>query len=296
MKAYKILGTTDDVTTCELCGRDELKGTVTLCPLDVDGNEDGDAVYFGVSCAAKAAGWTQREVRAGVKAADTAKREAERAERDAAWSARREWLAAWYLEHYGTSDLHEAAKLAGMSTVRLSGEAISAYCEMERATEAAAVVQEQPAEELKPVAVDASTESRSTTLRVGDVERVIRTVMAGRVNTTKRLETSHTAAVKAALVEMRRANLDTYERAATAAEAVAARVGCGWMNKEEAKRARGIVRRAERGTLHSHTSPWASNLKPLPKVRFTDEIPAYLVEVESGHYATAEAAEQLALI
>jgi hypothetical protein len=86
-KAYRVLGTTNDVTQCELCGRVELKGTVVMMPLDADGNEDGDAGYFGTACAARMAGWTVREVNAGVKAAAREERERaaqERARKDAA--------------------------------------------------------------------------------------------------------------------------------------------------------------------------------------------------------------------
>ena len=50
---YKILGITDEVTTCERCGRDDLKRTVRLGVLDLDGNVE-DAVHFGCDCAAKA--------------------------------------------------------------------------------------------------------------------------------------------------------------------------------------------------------------------------------------------------
>lgn len=295
MKAYTVKGTTDEVTTCELCGKAELKGTVVLATLDADGNEDGGVCYFGVSCAAKAAGWTQREVRAGVKAAEDSKRAAEWAAREARWAAEREWLASWYLENYGTPKLQEAAEIAGVSTVRLSGEAIHAYREFQRATEAVAeeTSKEESAKEMKSAAVDVPVESRSTTLRVGNVERVVRTVMEGRVNTTKRLETAHTAAVKASIVEMRTANVPAYESIARAAELKATKnPGDPWA-KVDAKRARNVARRAERGTTSLHTSTWAADLKPFPKVRFTDEIPAGLVEIEPGHYATHEAAEQL---
>ncbi|MYY03110.1 MULTISPECIES: hypothetical protein [unclassified Streptomyces] len=153
MKAYKVKGTTDEVTTCELCGKQELKGTVMLMPLDVDGNEDGDVSYFGTSCAAKAAGWTVREVNAGVKAAKDEDRARRDADRRAAWAAQTEFLAGWYLEHYGTTDLHKAAELAGVSTVRLSGAAIRAYREVQSAAESVTVV-EEPAVELAPVTVD----------------------------------------------------------------------------------------------------------------------------------------------
>ncbi|MEU1254842.1 hypothetical protein ABZ445_16340 [Streptomyces chartreusis] len=288
MKAYKVLGTTDDVTTCELCGKPELKGTVVLAPLDEDGNPDGEC-YFGVSCAAKAAGWTQREVRAGIKTAKDEERARQQAERDAAWAAEREFLAAWYEERYGTRDLHEAAERAGVSTVRLSGEAIHAYREVQRAAESAPV--EEPAEELE-VVEESGVEHRETLVRVAGVERVIRTEIGGKVRTTKQLETAHTKAVKAALVEMRRANVEGYKRAADELEARP------WfpLKDLDVKRLRNIARRAERGTLHSHgTYDVAAMRKPHPPVRFTDAVPEYLVEVEPGHYATDEAAESLAL-
>ena len=44
------LGTSDDVTTCECCGKPDLKSTVAL---SVDG---GDPVYYGSDCAARALG------------------------------------------------------------------------------------------------------------------------------------------------------------------------------------------------------------------------------------------------
>lgn len=132
-RAYLVKGTTDESTVCELCGKVELKATVMLVPLDADGNEDGDVVYFGTSCAATAAGWTVKDVRAGIKRAADEKRKREQAERDAVRAAEREFLRSWYLEHYGTPDLQEAAKRAGMSTVRTSDPAIHALREAQRA-------------------------------------------------------------------------------------------------------------------------------------------------------------------
>lgn len=131
---YKIKGTTGDVTTCELCGRDELKGTIVLQPLDADGNPDGDPCYFGTSCAAKATRWTQRQVTTRVKAAVAEERERQATKREAAWQAESAFLAQWYQEHYDTSDLRAAAKIAGISTVRLSGLAIHAYRTHQAAT------------------------------------------------------------------------------------------------------------------------------------------------------------------
>lgn len=55
MTDYRVLGTTDAVTTCEICGRDELRGTIVLGVLDADGNVEAE-IYAGSSCGAKAAG------------------------------------------------------------------------------------------------------------------------------------------------------------------------------------------------------------------------------------------------
>lgn len=127
MKAYRVAGTTDEVTNCELCGRDELKGTVVLEPLDAAGNGEGVFCYFGSSCAAKAAGWTQREITRRVKEAADAKRAAEKERRDAEHAAQMTFVRGWYLENYGTEDAWEAAKLAGTTAPRLSGRAMEAY-------------------------------------------------------------------------------------------------------------------------------------------------------------------------
>ncbi|MGV9546795.1 hypothetical protein [Streptomyces ardesiacus] len=278
MKAYKVLGTTDDVTTCELCGKQELKGTVALMPLDADGNEDGEACYFGVSCAAKAAGWTLKEVRVGIKAAKEEALAEERARRIEEREAEKRAYNAWVAETYGSgATLKDAVQKHG----------VAGLWAQFRAAQAAPVVDEEPAE---------AAPFRETVLRVADEERTVRTELGDRVRTVKQLEAAHTKAVKAALVEMRRANLPAFEAAAKSAEDEALKSRGAWWVQEAAKRARNIARRAERGTTFGCTSAWASALKPLPKIRYTEEVPAYLVEIEPDHYATPEAAEQLALI
>jgi hypothetical protein len=263
MKAYRVKGTTDEVTTCDLCGKQELKGTVVLEALDADENEEA-ICYFGVSCAAKAAGWTQREVKAGVKVAKDEERERQRAERDAKWAAEREFLAGWYLEHCGTSDLREAADRAGVSTVRLSGEAIHAYRELQRAAEAAPAVDETPevATTSAPVA-----NFRETALTVAGVERVVRTELGGKLRTVKQLEAAHTKSVKETIIKMRvDAAPDT-------------------MPHEMAERL------AKRATQFPACN-WDAARRPLRPV--TTEDPAtYLVEIAPGHYATHDAAELL---
>ena len=80
-KVFRVLGTTDDVTECEHCGRTELKGTIRLGVLDADGNVEG-VTYFGAVCGARAAGWTTKDIRKAASAADRAAAEAARIERE----------------------------------------------------------------------------------------------------------------------------------------------------------------------------------------------------------------------
>lgn len=75
---YTVLGTTDTITTCECCGREELKKTVALR------DDSGEITYFGVTCAAKAAKWTTKAMNAAVKAADNAKAAEQQARQNAA--------------------------------------------------------------------------------------------------------------------------------------------------------------------------------------------------------------------
>lgn len=51
---YRYLGIVDDCTECEKCGKPELRSTVVLMPLDDEGNPEGEPVYYGSTCAARA--------------------------------------------------------------------------------------------------------------------------------------------------------------------------------------------------------------------------------------------------
>ncbi len=66
----RYLGTTDEVDACDCCGRKDLKSTVAI------ETDDGQTVYYGVTCAAKALKTTAKAVKAGAKAADEAARSA----------------------------------------------------------------------------------------------------------------------------------------------------------------------------------------------------------------------------
>jgi hypothetical protein len=65
-ESVKVLGTTDTITSCECCGRKNLKKTVAI---SID---DADPVYFGTSCAARAVKWTAADIRRAAKKADKA--------------------------------------------------------------------------------------------------------------------------------------------------------------------------------------------------------------------------------
>lgn len=116
-RVFRVLGTTDDVTTCELCGRDELRGTVVLEVLDVEGNGTGELCHYGSACGAKAAGWSTREVVTAAKAADDARRAAEDRAAEARRAARFEAYAAHLVEVCGTADLWKAAEARGFDGV-----------------------------------------------------------------------------------------------------------------------------------------------------------------------------------
>ncbi|MFF0481071.1 hypothetical protein [Streptomyces sp. NPDC004435] len=126
MKVYRVGGTTDEITQCELCGRPELKGTVQMLELDGDGNAVEDH-YFGTSCAAKAAGWTQKDVKAAVKAADAAKREAERIAREE--ESRRFCQArdAYFLARYGDRCHFTIARTLGRKSYEMLKEFEAQY-------------------------------------------------------------------------------------------------------------------------------------------------------------------------
>jgi len=65
MKNFTFLGTTQEVTECWLCGKQELKGTIVL-----ENNETGEIVYYGSTCGSKALGFTIKEFNEKAKNAD----------------------------------------------------------------------------------------------------------------------------------------------------------------------------------------------------------------------------------
>lgn len=55
-----LLGTTEDVTTCDCCGKSELKKTIAF-------DNGGITVYYGVVCASKETGKSTDEIKSGIK-------------------------------------------------------------------------------------------------------------------------------------------------------------------------------------------------------------------------------------
>lgn len=86
--SIRIFGTVEDITTCDHCGRTDLKATVAL---SID---EGPVLHYGRDCAATALKVARSSISKAVRAADAAKEdEARQARRaaaalaDAAWGA-----------------------------------------------------------------------------------------------------------------------------------------------------------------------------------------------------------------
>lgn len=60
---YRNLGFTDEVTSCDCCGKTDLKGTYCIENL-----QTGDIMYFGCVCAAKRMQWSKKEFTTRYKA------------------------------------------------------------------------------------------------------------------------------------------------------------------------------------------------------------------------------------
>lgn len=139
-----------------------------------------------------------------------------------------------------------------------------------------------------------SSDFRETSIRVSGTARVIRTER-GR-GTVAKMDAAHTKAVKAALEEMDRALVDAFHADAMAHLTTAEypdpegwgdmAVGAGERRRaadiadEEARYAQSLAKR--RFTFPRST--WADARKGWPKVTFKPAIPAYLTQIEPGHW------------
>lgn len=106
---YTIEGITDERDSCDCCGKTNLKRTVVLR------TEDGEFVFFGTTCAARAMKRTVKEVKAGIKSAEDRKREIERA----AWQKAQDeeharWVAHLVAKTGGIKDWSGSWDILGM--------------------------------------------------------------------------------------------------------------------------------------------------------------------------------------
>ena len=101
---YRVLGTTDDCTTCGICGRDHLKGTVVL---DTANGE----IYAGTGCAATITGRPVRDIHREARDADKAKREQAIAANIAAAKAETAMFLTWVADTYGVTGATQSSDL-----------------------------------------------------------------------------------------------------------------------------------------------------------------------------------------
>lgn len=114
------LGTTDEVTTCECCGKQGLKCTVAVSL------ESGDALYFGVTCAARALSCKAVDVRHGAAAADRAKEKlASEAARAAFAAESAPWFAFLAAKGQGADVFTRIQSLGGYAAARAAFKAVA---------------------------------------------------------------------------------------------------------------------------------------------------------------------------
>jgi hypothetical protein len=112
-RRVRFLGNTDDVTTCECCGKPELKSTVVLS------FDDGEPVHFGVVCAALAIGTDAKAVRFESRQADRAKAARENAARQNQHEAAiAPWLAFLAANGCGMDTFSRIQSLGGYAAAR----------------------------------------------------------------------------------------------------------------------------------------------------------------------------------
>lgn len=108
----KILGTTDEHTACDCCGRTNLRRTVAI-------DFDGTVAYYGTSCAETITTIPAADITAAASIADKARLEAERAEHNAQQAAAAEAWEAWLTANAGPGDVADQIdRLGGYSAAR----------------------------------------------------------------------------------------------------------------------------------------------------------------------------------
>ena len=93
---YRIEGTTDEVTSCDCCGRTRLKHTVALLDTDTD-----QVRYMGVTCAAHALKIPSADVKTQAKQADDKVARIKRQQQDEQNRARQQRWVSFLIERTG---------------------------------------------------------------------------------------------------------------------------------------------------------------------------------------------------
>jgi hypothetical protein len=116
--AVKFLGTTDDVTSCDCCGRSDLKSTVALS------FDEAEPVYFGVVCAAKALGRDGRYIKSEARKADALRAEQDATASRLAFEAEaRPWFSFLASNGKGADTFTQIQSLGGYKLARAAFEA-----------------------------------------------------------------------------------------------------------------------------------------------------------------------------
>jgi hypothetical protein len=89
-QVYRNLGFTEEVTSCDCCGKIDLKGTYAI-----ENMETGDIMYFGCVCAANKMNWSKKEYVTKYKAEEKQHNDAAQAEyrRSDEMTAYNKWVA-----------------------------------------------------------------------------------------------------------------------------------------------------------------------------------------------------------
>lgn len=75
IQVYRNLGFTEEITSCDCCGKVDLKGTYAI-----ENMLTGDILYFGCVCAAKRMNWSKKDFVSKYKSEEKEQNEAARAE------------------------------------------------------------------------------------------------------------------------------------------------------------------------------------------------------------------------
>jgi hypothetical protein len=104
---WRSLGFTEDINECDICGKQELKGTVHMVIVSSEVGRTEEEVHAGVVCAARRVGTTAKVIRHAADEADKAARDAwsnwSSARHDAEYAITQAWLDAHGLKReFGT--------------------------------------------------------------------------------------------------------------------------------------------------------------------------------------------------